>query len=109
MLTNAKGSSDRAGYTMKVLILGGYGVFGGRLARLLADIPDIELVICGRSLPRAEKFCGDYRGQARVQPLQLHRQDIAKALASQKPDLVVDASGPFQSYGDNRYLVIEAC
>ena len=24
---------------MKILILGGYGVFGGRLVRLLADLP----------------------------------------------------------------------
>jgi nucleoside-diphosphate-sugar epimerase len=35
---------------MKILILGGYGVFGGRLAELLSDIPGLELLICGRNL-----------------------------------------------------------
>ena len=47
---------------MKILILGGYGVFGGRLARLLADRPDLELLICGRNLAAAAAFCADYTG-----------------------------------------------
>lgn len=38
---------------MKILILGGYGVFGGRLAELLSDLPQIEFLICGRDLTRA--------------------------------------------------------
>ena len=42
---------------MRILILGGYGVFGGRLAELLADVPDIELLICGRNLVSAQEFC----------------------------------------------------
>ncbi len=94
---------------MKVLILGGYGVFGGRLAELLSDIAEIELVICGRNLPHAEAFCARYSGQARVRPLKLDRREIVEGLRAQKPDLVVDASGPFQDYGAERYAVIEAC
>jgi hypothetical protein len=94
---------------MKILILGGYGVFGGRLATLLSDIDQLELVICGRNLVRANDFCTAYRGQARVTPLQLDRNDIAAGLAFARPNLVVDASGPFQNYGDDRYRVIRAC
>lgn len=94
---------------MKILILGGYGVFGGRLAELLADRPDLELLICGRDRQRAEAFCAAYRGDARVVPVALDRRDIADALAAHKPALVVDASGPFQDYGADRYRVIEAC
>ena len=94
---------------VKILIFGGYGVFGGRLAELLSDIPEIELVICGRSLSRAKAFCAAYRGQARVRPLGLDRRDVASGLRAENPDLVVDASGPFQDYGNERYLVIEAC
>jgi len=94
---------------LKVLILGGYGVFGGRLAKLLSDIPDIALVICGRDLSRAEAFCAAYSGRALAFPLRLDRRDIAEGLRAQSPDLVVDASGPFQDYGDQRYDVIEAC
>lgn len=94
---------------MKILILGGYGVFGGRLAELLSDLPQIEFLICGRDLTRARAFCARYRGKARVRPFVLDRADIAEALRAQKPDLVIDASGPFQKYGAHRYHVIASC
>lgn len=94
---------------MKVLILGGYGVFGGRLAELLSDLFEVELLICGRNFSSAETFCANYKGQAIVRPLTLDRKDIAKALRAERPDLVVDASGPFQDYGSNGYGVIAAC
>lgn len=103
-----RGQSVSAGM-LKVLILGGYGVFGGRLAELLFDIPEIELVICGRNLSYAEAFCASYSGQARVRPFKLARREIVEGLRAQNPDLVVDASGPFQDYGAERYNVIEAC
>ena len=94
---------------MKVLILGGYGVFGGRLAELLSDIAEIELVICGRNLTNATEFCAAYEGQAQVKPLLLDRNNIALGLEVERPDLVVDASGPFQNYGSDCYLVIKTC
>lgn len=94
---------------MKILILGGYGVFGGRLAELLADMSSLEILVCGRSLARAEAFCAAWRGQAQLRPLMLDRGDIADALPIHKPDLVVDASGPFQTYGSACYCVITAC
>ena len=94
---------------MKILILGGYGVFGGRLAELLGDRADLELLICGRDRQRAEAFCAAYRRQARAIPVALDRRVIATALAAHTPDLVVDASGPFQDYGADRYRVVEAC
>lgn len=94
---------------MKILILGGYGVFGGRLAELLADMSSLEILVCGRSRARAEAFCTAWRGQAQLRPLMLDRRDIADALRIHKPDLVVDASGPFQTYGSACYGVITAC
>lgn len=94
---------------MKVLLLGGYGVFGGRLAELLSDLTDLEIVICGRNLDRATAFCDTFQGQARVRPLALDRKDIVQGLKAERPDLVVDASGPFQDYGDDGYRVITAC
>jgi hypothetical protein len=94
---------------MKILILGGYGVFGGRLAELLADLPGLDLFICGRDLARAQAFCATYRGAPRVHPQALDRRDIGGGLARLQPDLVVDASGPFQDYGAERYHVVEAC
>lgn len=94
---------------MKIMILGGYGVFGGRLAELLADCVELELLICGRSLAHAEAFCAASRGRAKTRPLAVDRKAIAAALRDHAPDLLVDASGPFQDYGGNRYSVIEAC
>ena len=94
---------------MKILILGGYGVFGGRLVQLLADLPQLELLVAGRTLAAAQAFCADYRGDARVRPLRVDRQELAPTLLAEQPDLVVDASGPFQEYGSQRYAAIEAC
>lgn len=94
---------------MKILILGGYGVFGGRLVELVSDIADIELVICGRNSERAKAFCASISGPAQIRPLTLDRVDIAGALKAERPDLVVDASGPFQDYGKDIYGVIKAC
>lgn len=94
---------------MKILILGGYGVFGGRLAELLSDIAGLELLICGRNESRATEFCADFQGQTIARPMRLDRKDIALALEDAQPDLVVDASGPFQDYGQDGYNVVNAC
>lgn len=104
-------TTDRSkdGAIVKILILGGYGVFGGRLAELLSDQAQIELLICGRNLEAAQAFCARYVGAAQVRPLKVDRQRIELALQAQSPDLVVDASGPFQDYGDQPYQVISAC
>ena len=94
---------------MKLLILGGYGVFGSRLAELLADLSDLEILIAGRNLTKATSFCDGYQGEANVTPLQLDRVEIATRLPEIMPDILVDASGPFQDYGESCYSVIEAC
>jgi hypothetical protein len=102
---------DHAGRiaVVKILLLGGYGVFGGRLANLLADLSEIDLIIAGRELGRAAAFCAGWTGQARVHPIALDRADIMAGLRTVRPDLVVDASGPFQDYGADRYHVISSC
>jgi len=94
---------------MKLLIIGGYGVFGGRLAQLLSDCPDLTLLIAGRNQTKAESFCAAYEGRAQAIPFTLNRENIAQALIQESPDIVIDASGPFQDYGDDPYLVPKAC
>ncbi len=94
---------------MKVLILGGYGVFGGRLVRLLRDVPNLSLIIAGRDKEKARVFCRSLTGATQMEPLALDRLDIVAALSKVKPDLLVDASGPFQQYGTAPYSVVEAC
>ncbi len=94
---------------MKIIILGGYGVFGGRLAELISDIPDLDIFIAGRTLIKAQKFVARLDGAARFHPLEIDRADIQTALSEHLPDLLIDASGPFQNYGDDPYGVIKAC
>ncbi|QUS56702.1 SDR family oxidoreductase [Pseudovibrio brasiliensis] len=94
---------------MKILLLGGYGVFGGRLTELLLDIEDLEVVICGRNQKKAEEFCNTHSGNATLTPLGLDRAEIGAQLPVLQPDVVIDASGPFQAYGNDKYATIEAC
>lgn len=94
---------------MKVLILGGYGAFGGRLVELLADESALELLIAGRSARKAQAFCAAHGGAASMVPLAVDRSGVEAVLVTQRPDLLVDASGPFQDYGEARYSVVEAC
>ena len=64
-------------------------------------------MIAGRDEKRAAAFCRDL---PRAQPLRLDRDgDLAAALAQHRPDLLVDASGPFQHYGAEPYRVAKAC
>ena len=94
---------------LTVLILGGYGAFGGRLAHLLCDEPRVHLVIAGRSCAKADAFCAALPGKAARTPAAVDRDgDVAVAIAAQRPDIVVDASGPFQAYGRDPYRVVRA-
>jgi len=95
---------------MRVLIVGGYGTFGGRLARLLADEPRLTLLIAGRSEERARTFIAGGESKAALVPFRFDRDaELDAQLAVAKPDLVVDASGPFQAYGERPYRVPQAC
>ncbi len=51
---------------LTALIVGGYGTFGGRLARLLGDVEGLTLLIGGRSLERAQQFCLGAAGGERL-------------------------------------------
>jgi hypothetical protein len=95
---------------MKILILGGYGTFGGRLAQLLADDERLTLLIAGRSESKAETFCKQLPAGARKSPVFFDRNgDVETQIRDAAPDLVVDATGPFQLYGDDPYRVVQAC
>ena len=42
---------------LRILIVGGYGIFGGRLVELLEDDVRLTLLVAGRSLASARKYC----------------------------------------------------
>ncbi len=75
----------------EVLVLGGYGGFGGRVAVLLAGA-GFAVTVAGRSEAKARAFC------ARHSALRLRARslDRIEGLAGETPWLVVDAAGPFQ-------------
>jgi hypothetical protein len=96
---------------LKVLIVGGYGVFGGRIVELLEDEPLLTLFIGGRSLAKANAFIATRQhARASIVPAAIDRNgDIDGQLSTFRPDIVVDASGPFQAYGESPYRMVEAC
>jgi hypothetical protein len=95
---------------MKIIIIGGYGVFGGRLSQLLASDKRLTLLIAGRSLKTATDFCSSLPAGGSKQALVFDRdKDLEEQLRVIRPDLVIDASGPFQSYGAEPYRLIKAC
>ncbi len=78
----------------RILLVGGAGVFGSRLARGLADTVDADVLIAGRSLAKAQAIARDVKAAGAV------ALDRSKASADDiralSVDLVIDAAGPFQ-------------
>lgn len=83
-----------------VLLLGGYGAFGGRIAERLAGEPNVRLIIAGRSLERAHAFAATLSlatAHATVTPVALDASQITeRQLAELGVDILINASGPYQ-------------
>jgi Domain of unknown function (DUF4166)/Saccharopine dehydrogenase NADP binding domain len=96
---------------LRILIVGGYGIFGGRLVELLEDDARLTLLVAGRSLAAARKYCqGRTKAAATLVPTLFDRtSDDTTQLTVLNVTVVVDASGPFQAYGSNGYRLIEQC
>lgn len=91
----------------RVLIVGGAGVFGSRLAKGLRATSDAHVTLAGRSLERAQEAA--YATDAH-EAVALNRDTASAAeLKAIGADLVIDAAGPFQG-ADLRFAraVIEA-
>lgn len=92
--------------TLRVAIIGGYGNFGGYVARALAPDPRIELVICGRDARTAERFAN---GLDAANDADWAAVDIAHPaetmLGALDPDLVINMVGP---YNGQDYAVARA-
>ena len=87
----------------RVLVIGGYGGFGARLTkRLLAA--GHHVIVAGRNVEKAAAFCA---GLADCEPAVADRGgDIGAVLAELRPDLLIDAAGPFQG---SSHAVAQAC
>ena len=100
---------------LKVLIIGGYGIFGGRIVELLEDEPRLTFVRCAAARSRkadeirARRSKADCGKACAPSHFRSRRRRRANSWPISSADIVVDASGPFQAYGDDRYRVVEAC
>ena len=86
-----------------VLVIGGYGGFGARLARRLAG-DGWHVLVAGRSADKAQAFAATL---PHAVGLAFDRTgDCAAQLAAIEADLVIDAAGPFQH---SDYRLPQAC
>jgi len=95
----------------RVLILGGYGNFGKRIAESLSALQDITVMVAGRNHQQAKSMCSSLTekgGVATLAPavLDIHSLHFESELKALSPDLVIHTSGPFQGQD---YRVAEAC
>jgi len=89
---------------MKVVILGGYGVFGSRLAKLLIR-DGHEVWLAGRRLDKARAVADDIGANALV----VDFIDDPSPIFYLAPDIVIDAAGPFQDYSSDPYRIPRLC
>lgn len=87
----------------RILVVGGYGGFGARLTRRLAG-DGWKVLVAGRDLERARSHAASL---AEAEGMWFDRNgDCAAQLAVLRPDLVIDAAGPFQGLD---YRLPRAC
>lgn len=91
--------------TARVLVIGGYGNFGGYIARVLAADEQVRVLVGGRAAAKARAFADGLHAGAEGHAIDIDG-DLAEALARIGPDIVIHTCGPFQSQ-DHR--VARAC
>jgi saccharopine dehydrogenase-like NADP-dependent oxidoreductase len=95
----------------RILILGGYGNFGKRIAESLSSYKGLTIFIAGRNGQKAENLCEVLTAKGVMTlfspaVLDIHDPKFRDQLITLSPDLVIHTSGPFQGQG---YQVAEAC
>jgi saccharopine dehydrogenase-like NADP-dependent oxidoreductase len=91
-----------------VLVLGGYGNFGARIAARLVEDPAIQVIVAGRSAEKCRAFAAKHA--TAPNPVQWRTMDVttglAAALAELKPQTVIHTCGPYQGQD---YSAAKAC
>jgi hypothetical protein len=88
----------------RVIVFGGYGVFGSQVARLLAEW-GIPLTIAGRDLRQANAFARELGGHCTGRLADITTLASCRA-ALDGHTVAVNCAGPFQSLGSQ---LLEAC
>lgn len=82
---------------MITIVLGGYGNFGARICRALANSPGIELVIAGRDLHKARTLAQECGAGAAA--IDVNDNTLSQVLRDLGAGLVIHTAGPFQEQG----------
>jgi Saccharopine dehydrogenase NADP binding domain len=95
----------------RILILGGYGNFGLRIARALATHPQCHLILAGRDRTRAQRAAEELTANgalAQVEAIRLDADDrgLAECLREMNVATLIHTAGPFQGQS---YSVANAC
>ena len=87
----------------RVLILGGYGVFGQRISRRLAQIRGMHITLAGRNLAKAQSFQSTLLKEHVPANIDVQLCDtgnadsLAIAIQTSHCQLVINTCGPFQT------------
>jgi len=83
---------------MKIVVLGGSGVFGERIARMLVR-DGHSVVVAGRRIAPLRALADETGASVLV----LDRAGDLNSLWAEEPEMVIDAAGPFHAYGEDPY------
>jgi len=94
-----------------VVILGGYGNFGKRIAESLARLPDTKIILTGRNLGKAQELTKQLLKSisgsiVEAAQLDIYATDFKKQLSNLNPFITIHTGGPFQGQD---FRVPEAC
>ena len=93
----------------RVMVVGGYGAFGRLICERLGREKDIQLVVAGRSAAKAQDAAAQLSAMSK-QTVAYAVVDAERAspdqLAEFRPDVIINASGPFQAQS---YTLARAC
>jgi len=88
---------------LNILVLGGYGNFGARICKALANTPGIALIVAGRDRRKALALADSLHAQSAV--VDIDDPALAATLQALGAGLVIHTAGPFQQQG---YKVAQA-
>ncbi len=89
---------------MRIVILGGCGVFGSRLAELLVR-DGHAVVVTGRDRQKTAALAA----RLHCEHLVLDHRQAPQALFCTAPEVVIDTAGPFRADEEDAYLVPRLC
>ena len=87
----------------RILILGGYGIFGQRIARRLAQLDNMHLILAGRHLDKAASLQAALITEQVPAQIDIVQCDVGNsdsltlALRESQCQLVINTCGPFQA------------